>query len=176
MWHGQNYMTRVMCKPLHTSAHIFINLISIYIWDAYCHILLTDTTFYCIWHENDGKSHGLLLPIIEILWFAFSIHPRDKETVAARLLLSALVVSYGRSDIKFEGPRPSAFMYSYSRGNDITQLQIEFDQRRTLLVIQNTEGFEVVYPITLSTHIIIHSNGVGKGGGAWGLKLPPIFL
>ncbi|KAM6295715.1 sialate O-acetylesterase [Aegotheles albertisi] len=36
-----------------------------------------------------------------------SIHPRDKQSVAHRLLLGALAVAYGQQDVVFQGPFPT---------------------------------------------------------------------
>jgi len=71
--------------------------------------------------------------IVEFIWHYFSIHPRDKETIASRLALAGRAVAYGQ-DVDFQGPFPTSFSLS---GNSLT---IEYDDD---LEVKNNEGFEV---------------------------------
>ncbi|NXG23449.1 SIAE acetylesterase, partial [Grallaria varia] len=45
-----------------------------------------------------------------------SIHPRDKENVARRLLLGARAVAYGDKDLVFQGPYPIRVVLEVTRG------------------------------------------------------------
>ena len=72
--------------------------------------------------------------IVEFIWHYFSIHPRDKETIASRLALAGRAVAYGQ-DVDFQGPFPTSFSLS---GNSLT---IEYDDD---LEVKNNEGFEVI--------------------------------
>ncbi|NXU19540.1 SIAE acetylesterase, partial [Pardalotus punctatus] len=45
-----------------------------------------------------------------------SIHPRDKQNVAHRLLLGARAVAYGDKDLVFQGPYPTRAILDVSRG------------------------------------------------------------
>ncbi|NXD42727.1 SIAE acetylesterase, partial [Copsychus sechellarum] len=45
-----------------------------------------------------------------------SIHPRDKQNVAHRLLLGARAVAYGDKDIVFQGPYPTQAILEVTRG------------------------------------------------------------
>lgn len=69
----------------------------------------------------------------------FRIHPRDKQDVAARLVLGARNVAYGDNTVPFQGPFPTGFT-----ANDVQQtLSIEYDQRRAELEPRSRDGFEV---------------------------------
>ncbi|NWI73413.1 SIAE acetylesterase, partial [Dryoscopus gambensis] len=45
-----------------------------------------------------------------------SIHPRDKQNVARRLLLGARAVAYGDKDVVFQGPYPTRAVLEVTRG------------------------------------------------------------
>ncbi|XP_030919778.1 sialate O-acetylesterase isoform X1 [Geospiza fortis] len=45
-----------------------------------------------------------------------SIHPRDKQNVAHRLLLGAMAVAYGDKDLVFQGPFPTRAVLEVTRG------------------------------------------------------------
>lgn len=45
-----------------------------------------------------------------------SIHPRDKQSVAHRLLLGARAVAYGDKDLVFQGPYPTRAILEVTRG------------------------------------------------------------
>ncbi|PVD29015.1 hypothetical protein C0Q70_11612 [Pomacea canaliculata] len=68
-----------------------------------------------------------------------TVHPRFKQDVAQRLLLGALNVAYGHSDVVFQGPFPSKFQLNAAQHT----LTIEYDSGRTPLEIRNNTGFEV---------------------------------
>ncbi|KAK7107841.1 sialate O-acetylesterase-like isoform X2 [Littorina saxatilis] len=68
-----------------------------------------------------------------------AIHPRYKQEVAQRLVMSALNVAYGHKGVKFQGPFPTKILTS-SSGNSLT---IEFDAGSAQLDIRNTHGFEI---------------------------------
>ncbi|PVD29018.1 hypothetical protein C0Q70_11615 [Pomacea canaliculata] len=67
------------------------------------------------------------------------IHPRFKQDVSQRLMLGALNVAYGHSDVVFQGPFPSKFQLNAAQHT----LTIEYDSGRTPLEIRNNTGFEV---------------------------------
>lgn len=50
------------------------------------------------------------------LLFLGSIHPRDKQNVAHRLLLGARAVAYGDKDLVFQGPYPTRAILEVTRG------------------------------------------------------------
>lgn len=50
------------------------------------------------------------------LLFFGSIHPRDKQNVAHRLLLGARAVAYGDKDLVFQGPYPTHAILEVTRG------------------------------------------------------------
>ncbi|XP_070190149.1 sialate O-acetylesterase-like [Littorina saxatilis] len=66
-------------------------------------------------------------------------HPRDKQDVAQRLVLGALNVAYGRKNIEFQGPFPTAF----EKDQDQKTLTIEYDHGHTPLDIRSNDGFDV---------------------------------
>ncbi|PVD29016.1 hypothetical protein C0Q70_11613 [Pomacea canaliculata] len=68
-----------------------------------------------------------------------TIHPRYKQDVSQRLMLGALNVAYGHSDVVFQGPFPSKFQLDTAHHT----LNIEYDNGRTPLEIRNNTGFEV---------------------------------
>ncbi|XP_069737981.1 sialate O-acetylesterase isoform X2 [Phaenicophaeus curvirostris] len=60
-----------------------------------------------------------------------SIHPRDKQNVAHRLLLGARAVAYGEKDLVFQGPYPTRAVLEVSRGLlNVTYSQELLCQRR----------------------------------------------
>ena len=69
----------------------------------------------------------------------FSIHPRDKQDVAQRLVLSSLAVAYNRNPGKFQGPMVSAFYIDIG----FFTLGLEFDNGSSALEVRSTNGFEV---------------------------------
>lgn len=91
-----------------------------------------------------------------------SIHPRDKETIADRLLLSGLSVAYGQKGLKFQGPLPSAFYVDIEpSGNG--SMGIEFDNGQTPLEVRNLGGFEVC---CLKSNVSwCRDNTMGPGSG-----------
>lgn len=50
------------------------------------------------------------------LLFLGSIHPRDKQNVAHRLLLGAMAVAYGDKGLVFQGPFPTRAVLEVTRG------------------------------------------------------------
>lgn len=68
-----------------------------------------------------------------------SIHPRYKQDVADRLLLSALTVAYNKPGKKYQGPFPTRY---FMDPNGKTFL-ITYDQDSTEIEVRTTEGFEV---------------------------------
>ncbi|KAK3096595.1 hypothetical protein FSP39_001552 [Pinctada imbricata] len=68
-----------------------------------------------------------------------SIHPRDKQDVAARLALSGLTVAYGKDLGNFQGPKISAFYIDIG----FFTLCLEFDSSKTTLDVRSNNGFEV---------------------------------
>lgn len=68
-----------------------------------------------------------------------SIHPRDKQDVASRLVLSALAVAYNRNPGKFQGPMISAFYIDIG----YFTLGLEFDNGTSALDVRATDGFEI---------------------------------
>ena len=76
--------------------------------------------------------------------FIYSIHPRDKSTVGARLAVSGLAVAYSKP-YKYQGPQPSAFFIDIG----FFTLGIEFDNRTTEIQVRNKDGFEVSFFVTM---------------------------
>lgn len=70
------------------------------------------------------------------LFCCISIHPRDKQDVAYRLLLSGLAVAYNKTSGVYNGPLPAAV--SQSGGSVTLNYGSEWQ-----LQIANNEGFEV---------------------------------
>lgn len=68
-----------------------------------------------------------------------SIHPRDKQDVASRLVLSSLAVAYDKSAGKFQGPMVTAFYIDIG----FFTLGLEFDNSTTPLDVRATDGFEI---------------------------------
>ncbi|KAL3884165.1 hypothetical protein ACJMK2_030385 [Sinanodonta woodiana] len=66
-----------------------------------------------------------------------SIHPRDKEDVASRLVLAARAVAYGEKGLDFQGPYPSTFNVQGS------SLVIEFSQGKSPIQVRSNSGFEI---------------------------------
>ena len=66
----------------------------------------------------------------------FSIHPRDKLTVANRLSLGARSVAYGEKDVPFLGPYPLKITIIEN------SLIITYDQAIT---VRSGDGFEVSF-------------------------------
>ncbi|PVD28167.1 hypothetical protein C0Q70_10752 [Pomacea canaliculata] len=69
------------------------------------------------------------------------IHPRYKQDVAQRLVLGALNVAYGHSDVAFQGPFPTQFHVTGSGAQ--RTITIEYNNGRTSLDIRNTKGFDI---------------------------------
>ncbi|NWS77944.1 SIAE acetylesterase, partial [Crotophaga sulcirostris] len=67
-----------------------------------------------------------------------SIHPRDKQSVAQRLLLGARAVAYGEKDLVFQGPYPTHAVLEVSRG----LLNVTYSQE-LLCHRKDTTAFEV---------------------------------
>ncbi|NWH70634.1 SIAE acetylesterase, partial [Piaya cayana] len=62
-----------------------------------------------------------------------SIHPRDKQNVAHRLILGARAVAYGEKDLVFQGPYPTRAVLEVSRGLlNVTYSQELLCQRRDM--------------------------------------------
>lgn len=74
-------------------------------------------------------------------FFPLSIHPRDKQDVAYRLMRGALNVAYGHSDVTYKGPFPSQFHVTGSGAQ--RTVTIQYDNGRASLSIRDTKGFEV---------------------------------
>ncbi|NWV84443.1 SIAE acetylesterase, partial [Dasyornis broadbenti] len=67
-----------------------------------------------------------------------SIHPRDKQTVAHRLLLGARAVAYGDKDLVFQGPYPTRAILEVTRGLlNVTYSQVLICRQRA------AQAFEV---------------------------------
>ncbi|ESO84170.1 hypothetical protein LOTGIDRAFT_177595 [Lottia gigantea] len=67
-----------------------------------------------------------------------SVHPRDKQTVTSRLVLSGLSVAYGYAK-NFQGPFPSNIQVT----NQKSTIVITFEKVQNKLEIQSNSGFEV---------------------------------
>ncbi|NXM01784.1 SIAE acetylesterase, partial [Tyrannus savana] len=65
-----------------------------------------------------GEGVGMKLLGTNPISFLFlgSIHPRDKQNVAHRLLLGARAVAYGDKDLVFQGPYPTRAVLEVTRG------------------------------------------------------------
>lgn len=81
----------------------------------------------------------------------FSIHPRDKYTVAYRLSLGARAVAYGEKDVHFRGPYPKAI----TSNDNALSVNITYDQAITV-VGKSGEGFEVCFFFCCSQSFEIH--------------------
>ena len=68
------------------------------------------------------------------------IHPRYKQDVADRLVLGALHVAYGQTDVVFQGPFPSSF--SLDPADHSLTVQYD-DDTVSRLEIRNNHGFDV---------------------------------
>ncbi|XP_041350889.1 sialate O-acetylesterase-like [Gigantopelta aegis] len=68
-----------------------------------------------------------------------TIHPRDKQDVARRLVLSGLSVAYGIKGIDSQGPFPTAFTAHKVHHT----LHIEYDNGNIPIDVRNNTGFEV---------------------------------
>ncbi|KAK3600187.1 hypothetical protein CHS0354_001903 [Potamilus streckersoni] len=66
-----------------------------------------------------------------------TVHPRDKEDVASRLVLAARAVAYGEKGLDFQGPYPTRFTVQGST------LAIEFSQGNSPIEVRSNSGFEV---------------------------------
>jgi len=73
----------------------------------------------------------------------FSIHPRDKQDVAHRLLLSGLQVAYNiTSQGRYQTPQITAFFIDIG----FHTLKMEFDNAKQAITLTDvTDGFEVRY-------------------------------
>ncbi|KAK6169986.1 hypothetical protein SNE40_018487 [Patella caerulea] len=75
----------------------------------------------------------------------YSVHPRDKETVASRLALSGLAVAYGKTE-KYQGPFPSHVVFS----RHSNQLSLTYDMGQADLLIKSQNGFEFCCSLSLA--------------------------
>lgn len=66
------------------------------------------------WGEGVGMEFLGTSPIFFL--FLGSIHPRDKQNVAHRLLLGAKAVAYGDKELVFQGPYPTRAVLEVTRG------------------------------------------------------------
>ncbi|KAI8520059.1 hypothetical protein Bbelb_033160 [Branchiostoma belcheri] len=67
-----------------------------------------------------------------------SIHPRDKQDVASRLVLAARAVAYGETDVMFHGPRPASVSVDASTKN------IDWIYPKAMnITVKSKDGFEV---------------------------------
>ncbi|XP_035680030.1 sialate O-acetylesterase-like [Branchiostoma floridae] len=67
-----------------------------------------------------------------------SIHPRDKQDVASRLVLAARAVAYGETDVMFHGPRPVSVSVDASTKN------IDWIYPKDMnITVKSKDGFEV---------------------------------
>ncbi len=78
-----------------------------------------------------------MLSISKTLASFCSIHPRDKVTVGRRLAASGLTQAYNLST-RHQGPIPTKF----ESGKQT--LRIIFDEGKTILIVRNSRGFEVI--------------------------------
>ena len=74
-----------------------------------------------------------------IIVLNFRIHPRDKQDVAKRLVLSGLAVAYKQSQIVYQGPLPKLFILYIA--NDT--LKIQYNEDTNVLDVRSTDGFDV---------------------------------
>lgn len=89
-----------------------------------------------------------------LLYFLSSIHPRYKQDIASRLLLSGLQVAYNITSLgRYQGPQITAFFIDIGYHT----LKLEFDKGTDPIVITSgvTDGFEV------SQEFLIGCYGVG---------------
>ena len=74
------------------------------------------------------------------VFLVYRIHPRYKQDVAERLVLGALHVAYGRTDVTFQGPFPTGIRANV---NNHHTLDIQYNHGHVELTVKNTHGFEV---------------------------------
>ncbi|XP_071113690.1 sialate O-acetylesterase-like [Haliotis cracherodii] len=103
------------------------------------------------WHQtadygyvpNDKMNNTFMAVAMDLPDFTSpytSIHPRDKQDVSMRLCTAGLAVAYNQIEYsKFNGPIPSLFTIWVA---DST-IQIDYDNKQTVLDIRSTTGFEV---------------------------------
>lgn len=75
------------------------------------------------------------------LIFVFSIHPRDKQDVADRLVLSGLSVGYSIDVGKYKGAFPSRYFVD-RKGKTFL---ITYDYDSAEIDVRSTQGFDVSY-------------------------------
>ncbi|NWR97386.1 SIAE acetylesterase, partial [Motacilla alba] len=63
-----------------------------------------------------GDEHSPYGRRLHLLLFLGSVHPRDKQNVAHRLLLGAMAVAYGDKGLVFQGPYPTRAVLEVARG------------------------------------------------------------
>ena len=76
--------------------------------------------------------------LITVTLASIRIHPRYKQDVADRLVLGALHVAYGQTDV-FQGPFPSSFSLDLADHS----LTVQYDDTVSRLEIRNNHGFDV---------------------------------
>ncbi|NXE97534.1 SIAE acetylesterase, partial [Menura novaehollandiae] len=87
------------------------------------------------WGEGVGVQ---LLGNNPISLLFLSIHPRDKQNVAHRLLLGARAVAYGDKDLVFQGPYPTRAIVEVTRG----LLNVTYSQK-LICRQRDAQAFEV---------------------------------
>ena len=70
----------------------------------------------------------------------YRIHPRYKQDVAERLVLGALHVAFGRTDVTFQGPFPTGIRANV---NTHHTLDIQYNHGHVELTVKNTHVYEV---------------------------------
>lgn len=86
------------------------------------------------------------------VFLVYRIHPRYKQDVAERLVLGALHVAYGRTDVTFQGPFPTGISANI---NGQHTLDVEYNHGQVQLKVKNTHGFEVSLYIFLLAFLSI---------------------
>ena len=85
-----------------------------------------------------------------------SIHPRDKATVADRLVLGARAIVYGESGINFQGPiidTCTLFTYGGNYG-----IKVSFRNAEKGLQLKSANGFEVwiIFKVSVKVLLLFH--------------------
>ncbi|XP_025099745.1 sialate O-acetylesterase-like [Pomacea canaliculata] len=110
-------------------------------WDAYPDLRWAQTVGHG-YSPNPDLPYTFMAVAMDLPDFSSpygAVHTRFKQDVSRRLVLGALHVAYGRSDVTFQGPFPTLFT------NDASQraLIVQYDYGRTPLDIRATNGFQI---------------------------------